>query len=234
MRIGGQATVGFGIRGVVKNIDDASAANSRRIVNACFRKIVMIAKLFSASFGKVFHVVLAAEMKTASGTRLDAGRLKSFAHAICAERAFKNSLGFFIELGNVERASGDAVPAADTFVLLEINDTVGVLHDCAVGWARRETSGIGAVHALIFAHEPHQRAIFALVLVEKDQIPIVPARFRHRLVRIAEDSFAEGKIVPFHAGDFAGFAADAGGSVDQLANGVLALGVFSRHRPGVA
>ena len=79
-----------------------------------------------------------------------------------------------------------------------------------------------------------QRAVFALVLVEEDQVPIVPARLRHRLVGVAEDGFAEGEIVPLHASDFAGFAADAGGGVDEFADDGFALGVFAGDAAGVA
>ena len=81
-----------------------------------------------------------------------------------------------------------------------------------------QAAGLFAVHALIFAHEQHHGAVIALMLVELDEVPIVPGRFRHGLVRIVEGGFAEGVAVPFEARDFAGFAADAGGGVHQLAD----------------
>ncbi len=67
------------------------------------------------------------------------------------------------------------------------------------------------------------RAIFAFVLVEFDQVPVIPLRFRHRLVGIVERGLAEGEPVPFQASHFACFAADAGGRIDQLADLELAV-----------
>src|SRR5499427_10294845 len=83
--------------------------------------------------------------------------------------------------------------------------------DGAISGTRRETAGLGAVHALVLAHEPQQRAVFALVLIEKDKVPVIPARLRHGLIRVVEDGFAKRQVVPFHAGYFASFAAYAGG-----------------------
>ena len=72
------------------------------------------------------------------------------------------------------------------FSCLKVDDAVGILHDRAVRRTRLQASGIGAVHALILAHQPLDRPVFALVLVELDQIPEVPARLRHRLVGVVE------------------------------------------------
>ena len=232
-RILREAAVEFGLRGIVEDVHYAGAADALGIVDAGLREVVVIAELLGASFGEFLHVVLAAEVQAAGGAGLDAGGLEAFADAVGAECALVDALGFRIELGNVERAAGDAVAAADAVGLLEVDDAVGVLDDGAVGGARFEAAGLGAVHALIFAHQPHQRAVFALVLVEEDQVPVVPAGFRHGLVGVAEDGFAEGEIVPLHAGDFAGFAADAGGGVDEFADGVLALRVFAGNAAGV-
>ena len=164
---------------------------------------------------------------------LDARRLEPFAHAIRAKRALENAMRLRVHLRNVKRASGDAIAAADAIGLLEIDDAVGVLDDGAVRGTSRQAAGLGAVHALVLAHEPHQRAVFAFVLVEEDQVPVIPARLRHRLVGVTEDGFAERQVVPFHAGHFAGFAADAGGGVDEFADGVFTLGVFSGHASGM-
>ncbi len=64
-----------------------------------------------------------------------------------------------IELRNIEGAAGDAILAADAVFLLEIDDAVAVLHDGAVGRARAQAAGIGAVHALILAHQPAEVAV---------------------------------------------------------------------------
>ena len=210
------------------------AADARRIVDTGLLVRSVLAKLSGAGLGEFLHVVFAAEVQTAGGARFDAGGLKAFADAVCAQCALEDALGLGIELGNIERAAGDAVAAANAFVLLEVDDAVGVLNDGAVGGTCGEAAGVGAVHALIFAHQPHQCAVFALVLVKEDQVPVVPASLRHGLVGVAEDGFAEGEIVPLHAGNFAGLAANAGGGVDELADGVLALGVFAGDSSGVA
>src|SRR5262249_25190123 len=118
--------------------------------------------------GEVFHVVLGAEVQAAGRTGLDAGRLEAFADAVGTKRALEDAIGLRVHFGNVERATGDAVAAADTIGLLEVDDAVGVLNDGAIGRARREAAGLGAVHTLVLAHEPHQRAVFAFVLVEED------------------------------------------------------------------
>ena len=37
--------------------------------------------------------------------------------------------------------------------------------------------------------------VVALVLVKKNQVPVVPARLRHGLVRVVEDGFTEGQVI---------------------------------------
>src|ERR1700730_10731160 len=126
----------------------------------------MLLQLLCAGIGQLAHVVLGAEVQAPGGARLDAGGLQAFANAVSAQSAFINALVFFVEFGNVEGAASNAVAAADAFILLKIDNAVGVLHDRAVGWTGFQTAGLGAMHALIFAHEPHERTVFALVLVE--------------------------------------------------------------------
>ncbi len=79
------------------------------------------------------------------------------------------------------------------------------------------------MHALVFAHEPHLRSIFALVLVELDQVPVIPFGGRHRLVGVVKSRFAERVLVPLDAGDFTGFAAYTGRHIYQLADLELVL-----------
>jgi hypothetical protein len=71
------------------------------------------------------------------------------------------------------------------------------------------------------------------MLVEENQIPIVPAGIRHRLIGVIKRGRRKRYVVPFDAGHFASLAAYAGGGVDELANGFRALGVFSGHTSGV-
>ena len=72
------------------------------------------------------------------------------------------------------------------------------------------------------------------MFVEEDQVPVIPARLRHGLIGIVEDGFAEWQVVPLHAGDFAGFTADASGCVDEFANGEFALRVFAGNGAGMS
>src|SRR5258705_8953178 len=167
-RIAGQPAVKFRLGGVVEDVNPASAADARGIVYAGVFITEVIAKLFGAILGKELHVVLGAEMQAAGGAGLDASRFKPLADAIRAEGTLVHPLGDTVELRNVERAARDAITAADAMILLEIHDAVGVLNDGAVGGASFQTTLLGAVHALVLAHQPLQRTIFALVLVEED------------------------------------------------------------------
>src|SRR5689334_607985 len=84
VRIGWQAAIQNGLRRVVQNVDYARTADTGWIVNASVRKAVMIAKLFRSLLRQILHVVFAAEVETASGTRLDAGGLEIFGNAVGA------------------------------------------------------------------------------------------------------------------------------------------------------
>src|SRR5216683_992365 len=222
-RIFGQPAVELGLACVVEDVNHPGAADTGWIVHPGLRKIEVLPKLLGPVLSQFFHVVFAAEVQTPSRASFDTGWLQPFAHSVRAKGAFEDALGLRVELGNVERATGQAIAAADAFILLKIDDSVGVLDDRAISRACGKASRLGAVHALVLAHQPHHRAVFALVFVELDQIPIVPPRVRHRLVGVVEDRFAERQVIPFHTSHLARFAADASGGVDQLADGVLAL-----------
>jgi hypothetical protein len=89
------------------------------------------------------------------------------------------------------------------------------------------------MHALVLAHEPLDRPILSLVLVELDQVPEVPARLRHRLVSVVERGRAERHAVPLDASHFARLAADTRRGIDQLANLEVALHPLTGGRSGV-
>src|SRR4029077_11746914 len=127
------------------------------------------------------------------------------------------------ETRNIEGTTRHAEFTADTVFLVKVDDAVGVFHDGAVGRTSGQAAGVGAVHTLIFSHEPLDRAIRVLVLVELDEVPEIPARLGHGLVGVVEGSRRERQVVPLHAGYFAGFAADAGGGIDQFAHFEVAL-----------
>jgi hypothetical protein len=72
-----------------------------------------------------------------------------------------------------------------------------------------------------------------LVFIELDEVPIIPGRVGHGLVGIVEDRLAECQSVPLQARNFAGFAADAGGCIDQLADVKVTLEAGSRDGTGM-
>src|SRR5262245_13078621 len=193
----------------------------------------MLAKLRGARLGEAEHVGLRPELQAPGRTRLDARRLEPLPDAIRAQRALVDLLRAAVELRDVERTAGDAVLTADAVLLLEVDDAVRVLDDRAVGRARAQAAGILAVHALVFAHQPLQRAVRVLVLVELDQVPETPGRRRHRLVRVVEVRLLERHVVPLDARHFARLAADARRHVDVLADLFLPLHAGARRWAGV-
>src|SRR5437870_11914964 len=128
-RIPGQ-TILLGVIAKSKDGNDAGAANAGRIVHGCLSEPGSL-QLRHALVGRLEHLVLGAELQATGGTRFNAGRLEANRDAVSAERAFVNFLGLSVELGDVKRATSDAVAAANTVLLLEIDDAVVVLHDGA-------------------------------------------------------------------------------------------------------
>src|SRR5262245_12497526 len=178
----------------------------------------MLTQLRRALLRERNHVDLRAELQTPGRARLDARGLEALSDTIRAERALINLLRGRIELRNIKRTSGDAILTSDAVLLIEVDDAVAVLDDGAVGRARAKTSRVLAVHALVLAHRPHHRAVVARMLVELDQVPEVPRRRRHRLIRVVEGRLRERHVVPFDTRDLARLAADARRDVDVLAH----------------
>src|ERR1019366_4576491 len=197
------------------------AADGVGIVYPSVLKSRDLAQLSSAIFGHELHVVFGPEVQASGRAGFDAGGLQPSSHSVRAQRALVHFLRIGVELRNIERTARDTELTANTVLLLEVNDAVGVLHDSAIGRAGPQTAGIFAVHALVLAHEPREAAIVVLVLVELYEVPVVPVGIGHRLVSVVEVSRLERHVVPFDTGHFASFAADTGGGVDQLAHLVL-------------
>jgi hypothetical protein len=229
-RFRGQVAVALGLGGIVQHVNHVRSANRVGIVNPGVLKTGDLAQLRSAIFRYKLHVFFGPEVQAPGGTCLDAGGLQASSHSVRAERALVNLFRVGVEFRNIEGAARDTELAANAVFLLEIDDAVGVLHDGAIGRTGPQASGIFAVHALVLAHEPCKAAIVVLVLVELNEVPVIPVGVGHRLVGVVEVGLLERHVVPFHAGHFAGFAADAGGGVDQLAHLVLALRAFAGYR----
>src|SRR3954469_16249655 len=193
----------------------------------------MLTQLRRAFLRQGEHVDLGAELEAAGRARLDARGLQTLPDAVRTQRALVDFLGRGIEFRNIERASGYTVLTADAVFLVEVDDPVGVLDDRPLRGTGAEAARILAVHALVLAHRPHQRAVVARMLVELDQVPVVPRRRRHRLIRVVERRLAERHVVPFDTRDLAGFAADTRGRVDVLAHLLFAVHTRARHRTGV-
>jgi hypothetical protein len=137
-----------------------------------------------------------------------------------------------MKLWNVIRTPGDAVATANAILLLKIDDTIRVFDNCTFSRAGPKAARIFAVHALILAQQPHEIAV-KVVLDEFDQVVVVPFRRGHRLVGIVEGRLAERMIVPFNAGDFARFAADACANVDILADLFFTTRASTWNRSGM-
>ena len=84
--------------------------------------------------------------------------------------------------------------------------------------ARPETARIGAVHALVLAHQPGEVAV-DLGLLELDEVPELGVERGKGLVGPLDAGGHRRQVVPLLAGHLAGLAPDAGGGVDVLADG---------------
>src|SRR5260370_42095326 len=222
-----QSAVCLGIGYIGEHVDTAGSVDARRIIDAGFFDAVVFAKLLGASLRQVLHVVFGSKMQAAGRAGLNACRFQSLAHPVHTKRALEHLLGGGIEFGNIEWTAADAISAANAILLLKIHDAVRILHDRAIRGASRQAAPISTVHALIFAHQQCDAAVFALVLVELDQVPVIPCRLRHGLVAVVEHRLGERVAVPFEARDFTGLAADACRGVDQLAYQFGALRVLA-------
>ncbi len=99
VRILGQPAVALRMVDVVQHVHDVRAADAGRIVDARVFVRSVLAKLRGARLGQILHVVLGAEVQTAGGAGLDAGRLQARAHAIRAQRTLVDLLGFELNFG---------------------------------------------------------------------------------------------------------------------------------------
>src|ERR1019366_5904392 len=213
VRVAWQA-VPFRMVRVREDRDDARPADTLRVVERGGREAALF-ELIHAETPQRDHVFLGAEMQAAGGTGFHARRLESHRRTVHAQRALRHLSRLRVELRHVERAARLAIAAADAVVLVHVHDAVRVLHDGARCGAGLEASRLGAVHALVLAHEPHQTAL-DFAFVEADEIPEAGVERRHRLVGTDLLRRERRQVIPFLARDLAGLAADAGGRVDVL------------------
>ena len=88
-------------------------------------------------------------------------------------------VGLVVDLADardVERASLDAIAAADAVLADEVDDAVGVLHDRAGCRARLEAARILAMHAAVLADQPFEIAFACPLFGEPHQRPGVGVR----------------------------------------------------------
>src|SRR6202011_1798015 len=189
---------------------DASGIVEARVVEAARFQIL------DALLGMLFHILLGAEDDCSGRAGLHTGGLQADTDAIGAQGAFIGFLVLLRDARNVEWTPGHAVAAADAILFLEIDDAVGVLHDRTRRRTGLETAGIFAVHAAVLADQPFQVALGIFVLGETHQGPRVLAQILRVVVVTGAGADLIAQIIPFHAGDLAGLAADALGRVDEL------------------
>src|ERR1700719_1341770 len=164
----------------------------------------------------LLHVFLGTEHERTRGTGLDAGRFEADRNAVRAQGALVGLVIALRDARDVERAAGDAVPAADAVLFGKVPDTVRVLRDRAGRRARFQAPRVDAVHAAVLADQPFEIALGVLVFGKAHQRPGRAGDVARVVVDadIAADVVAQ--IVPFHARDLACLAADALGRVDEL------------------
>ena len=220
---------------VAENGHYRSAVDAGRIVeHRAFESGLL--QLCDASVPELNHFFFRAELQAAGGTRFDARRLESDFDSIDAQRALRHFSRRLAELRNVERAAGRAITAADACRRIHIDDPVRILNDRSRCGTRREAARLRAVHALIFAHEPHRAAVIGCAFVEADQIPELRIELGQRLIGPFLMRGQSPEVIPFHTRGFACLAANAGGRIDVLRDHFLCAetGLGSPHRGGGA
>ena len=201
---------------VRQHIDHVRAADALGVVHSRGGISVGL-QLFGPRSGLRQHFLPGPEGDGIGGAGLRAGRLQPRADAVRAQRALIDLAGGRTDLRDIKRAPGHAELAADAVLLHEVDDPVGVLHDCARRRAGPQTPRVFAVHTLILGQRPEEPSV-ALRLVELDQLPEVVLQVRQRLVRPRGQGpdLVDSQVVPLLAGHLAGLTTDADGDVNQF------------------
>src|SRR4029077_14630641 len=130
-------------------------------------------------------------------------------HAVGAQRAFVSLVVALGDARDVEGAAGDAVAAADAVLFVKVHDAVRVLHDGARRRAGLQAPRVGAVHAAVLADQPFQIALGVLVFGEAHQGPGLAGQIARVVIDAGVAADLVAQVVPFHARDLAGLAANA-------------------------
>src|SRR5690606_30205713 len=87
-------------------------------------------EISDAAFRMLDHVLLGAEDDRFGRAGLRAGRSLADSNPVGAESTLVGTMVGLRDARDVEGAAFHAVAAADTVLVDEVHDTVGVLHDC--------------------------------------------------------------------------------------------------------
>src|SRR5262249_24258436 len=228
----GQAAVELGLVAVLEHVHHVRAAHARGVVQRRLLEPPLL-QLADALLRVVDHVLLRSERDRTGRAGLHARGLQAHRNAVGAERALIRLVVLLRDARDVERAAGDAVAAADAVLLIEVYDAVRVLHDRPRRRAGLEAARLGAVHAAVLADQPLQRQAFrlALDLGEAHQRPGAGVEVGGIVVDPDVVADFRAQLVPLHARDLAGLAADALGLVDELGD-FLGLADARRRRGG--
>src|SRR5262249_36949088 len=140
-RVVGKPCVEFRLVRVMQHIHHVGAANAGRVIETGVLEAARL-EVGNALVGPLLHLVLGAEYDRLRRTGLLTRRPLADRDTIGAERAL---VGLVIDLGDardVERAPLHAIAAADTVLVDEIHDAVGVLDDRAWGRAGLEATRV--------------------------------------------------------------------------------------------
>src|SRR5690606_2813612 len=200
---------------VLEYVHNVRTANPFRVVQRC----VLVPTLFElagALLGVGHEIFFEAVRDGAGGTGLHASRFEAHTDTVGAKRAFVRLVIDLADAGYIERAAFDTVPATDTVVGNEIDNTVGVLDNGAWGRTCLQAARILTVHAAVLADEPLEVAFFGLDLVELHDCPGLRGKVDGVIVNadILADLVAQ--VVPVHTGDLTRLTADTDRLVNEL------------------
>src|SRR5690606_2852989 len=116
-------------------------------------------------------VLLGAKDDSPSRAHFHASRLKAHRYAIRAQSTFVGFVILFRDAWYVKRTTSNAVAAANAFILIEVDDAIGVLDDCTWTWARFEAAWVFTVHAAILTDQPFEVFIGGFVLGKAHHCP---------------------------------------------------------------